>query len=166
MAKLGLRKPIKSLSGRLSRDITIKHFRDSGMTLMTARRGPDRVRRQQPREAAAQQAFREAMGKAGPELLEPFGRLEIVTPPEYIGDVINDLGSRRAEIVGMENRSGAQIVKAVAPIGETFGYATALRAATQGRATFALEFLRYDRVPRQLAEQIVRRTRGYMPDFG
>ena len=117
-------------------------------------------------EIAAQQAFREAMGKAGPELLEPYGRLEIVTPPEYVGDVINDLGSRRAEVVGMENRSGAQIIKAVAPVGETFGYATALRAATQGRATFSLEFQRYDKVPRQLTEQIVKRARGYIPDFG
>ncbi len=71
MAKLGLRKPIKSLSGRLSRDITIKHFRDSGMTLMTARRGPDRVRRQQPREAAAQQAFRDAVSAVRKLLKNP-----------------------------------------------------------------------------------------------
>jgi len=71
MAKLKLRHPIKSLSGRLSRDLTIKHFRESGMTLMVARRGPDRVRRQQPREAAAQQAFRDAVSAVRKLLKNP-----------------------------------------------------------------------------------------------
>jgi elongation factor G len=104
--------------------------------------------------------------KAQPELLEPFGRMEIVVPVDYVGDVINDLGGRRAEIVGMDPRADAQIIKTVLPIGETFGYATALRSVTQGRATYTLEFLRYDRVPKSLADQILRRTRGFVPEFG
>lgn len=117
-------------------------------------------------EIAAQQAFREAMMKAQPELLEPFGRMEIVVPIDYVGDVINDLGGRRAEIVGMDPRADAQILKAVLPIGETFGYATALRSVTQGRATYTLEFLKYDRVPKSLADQILKRARGFVPEFG
>jgi len=114
-------------------------------------------------EIAAQHAFRAAMLKAQPELLEPYGVLEIVTPTEYVGDVINDLNGRRAEVVGMTHRADAQIIKAHCPIGETFGYATALRSVTQGRATYALEFLRYARVPRNIADQILRRARGYVP---
>jgi elongation factor G len=117
-------------------------------------------------EIAAQQAFRGAVAKADPELLEPYGRLEIVTPAEYVGDVINDLGGRRAEIVGMDHRADAQVIRAVAPIGETFGYATALRAVTQGRASYTLEFSRYERVPKSLADQILKRTRGYVPKLG
>ena len=103
------------------------------------------------------------MLKAQPELLEPYGVLEIVTPTEYVGDVINDLNGRRAEVVGMTHRADAQIIKAHCPIGETFGYATALRSVTQGRAAYALEFLRYARVPRNIADQILRRARGYVP---
>ena len=116
-------------------------------------------------EIAAQQAFREAMRKAHPELLEPYGVMEIVTPEVYVGDVVNDLNGRRSEVVGMDRRADAQIIKALCPIVETFGYATGLRSITQGRATYSLEFLRYDKVPRNIADQILRRTRGFVPEF-
>jgi elongation factor G len=116
-------------------------------------------------EIAAQQAFRQAMQKAEPGLLEPYGTLEIVTPEEYVGDVINDLNGRRAEVVGMERRADAQIIQAVCPIAETFGYATGLRSSTQGRATYSMEYLRYDIVPRNISDQILRRTRGFVPEF-
>jgi elongation factor G len=116
-------------------------------------------------EIAAQQAFRQAMGKARPELLEPYGTIEIVTPKEYVGDVINDLNGRRSEVVGMEHRADAEIIKAVCPIAETFGYATGLRSITQGRATYSLEFLRYDKVPKNIADHILRLTRGFVPEF-
>ncbi|UCH78998.1 MAG: elongation factor G [Candidatus Coatesbacteria bacterium] len=116
-------------------------------------------------EIAAQLAFREAALKAGPELLEPYGLIEIVTPKDYVGDVINDLNGRRSEVVGMEHRADAQILKAVVPIAETFGYATALRSVTQGRATYSMEFYKYDRVPKNITDQILRRTRGFVPEF-
>ncbi len=116
-------------------------------------------------EIAAQQAFRQAMRKAQPELLEPYGTIEIVTPKEYVGDVINDLNGRRSEVVGMEHRAEAEIIRAVCPIAETFGYATALRSITQGRATYALEFFRYDKVPKNIADHILRLARGFVPEF-
>lgn len=116
-------------------------------------------------EIAAQQAFRGAMLKAQPELLEPYGTMEIVTPKEYVGDVINDLSGRRSEVVGMEHRADAEIIKAVCPIAETFGYATGLRSITQGRATYSLEFLRYDKVPKNIADHILRLARGFVPEF-
>ena len=116
-------------------------------------------------EIAAQQAFREAMLKAHPELLEPYGTIEIVTPKEYVGDVINDLNGRRSEVVGMEHRADAEIIRAVCPIAETFGYATGLRSITQGRATYSLEFLRYGKVPKSIANQILRLARGFVPEF-
>jgi elongation factor G len=116
-------------------------------------------------EIAAQQAFREAMLKAHPELLEPYGTIEIVTPKEYVGDVINDLNGRRSEVVGMEHRADAEIIRAVCPIAETFGYATGLRSITQGRATYSLEFLRYGKVPKSIADQILRLARGFVPEF-
>ncbi len=116
-------------------------------------------------EIAAQQAFREAMLKAQPELLEPYGTIEIMTPKDYVGDVINDLNGRRSEVVGMEHRADAEIIKAVCPIAETFGYATGLRSITQGRATYSLEFLRYDKVPKNIADHILRLTRGFVPEF-
>jgi elongation factor G len=105
------------------------------------------------------------MRRAQPELLEPYGMMEIVTPEEYVGDVINDLNGRRSEVVGMERRADAQIIKAVCPIAETFGYATGLRSITQGRATYSLEFLRYDKVPKNITDQVLRRTRGFVPEF-
>ncbi len=116
-------------------------------------------------EIAAQQAFREAMLKAQPELLEPYGTIEIMTPKDYVGDVINDLNGRRSEVIGMEHRADAEIIKAVCPIAETFGYATGLRSITQGRATYSLEFLRYDKVPKNIADHILRLTRGFVPEF-
>ena len=116
-------------------------------------------------EIAAQQAFREAMLKARPQLLEPYGTIEIVMPKDYVGDVINDLSGRRSEVVGMEHRADAEIIKAVCPIAETFGYATGLRSITQGRATYSLEFLHYDKVPKNIADRILRLARGFVPEF-
>ena len=87
--------------------------------------------------------------------------VEIVLPEPYLGDVIADLNSKRAKVMGMENRQGdVQAVKAHVPLAEMFGYSTDLRSATQGRANFSMQFSAYEKVPDQIAEQIVKRVRG------
>jgi elongation factor G len=95
------------------------------------------------------------MQKAQPVLLEPVFAVEVVTPEEYMGDVIGDLNSRRGRIEGMEPRGNAQVITARVPLSEMFGYATAMRSMTQGRATYSMQFSRYDEVPKALAEEIV-----------
>jgi elongation factor G len=109
---------------------------------------------------AGSMAFKEAARKAGPVLLEPVMRVEVVTPEEYMGDVIGDLSSRRGKIAGMEQRGNAQVVNATVPLAEMFGYATDLRSATQGRATYTMQFDSYQQVPASIAEEIVARVRG------
>jgi elongation factor G len=100
-------------------------------------------------------AFKEAMKKAEPVLLEPIMEVEVETPDEYVGDVIGDLNSRRGKIMGMENKGVITVVKAHVPLAEMFGYATTLRSLTQGRGTFIMKFSHYEEVPQHVAEQII-----------
>lgn len=100
-------------------------------------------------------AFKEAVRKASPVLLEPIMEVEVETPEDYVGDVIGDLNSRRGKIMGMENKGVITVVKALVPLAEMFGYATTLRSLTQGRGTFIMKFSHYDEVPQSIAEQII-----------
>ncbi|WP_213699051.1 elongation factor G [Acetomicrobium sp.] len=104
---------------------------------------------------AASMAFKEAMKKADPVLMEPIMEVEVVTPEEYLGDVMGDLSSRRGRIEGMATRSGAKVVKAYVPLSEMFGYASALRNKTSGRATFTMKFSHYEEVPSEVAEKLL-----------
>lgn len=106
---------------------------------------------------AASMAFKSGMEKAGPVLLEPIMKAEVVTPEEYMGDVMGDLNSRRGRILGMESRKGVQIILAEVPLAEMFGYTTALRSLTKGRASNSMEFALYREVPRNVQEQVVSR---------
>ncbi|MFZ5763277.1 MAG: elongation factor G [Thermodesulfobacteriota bacterium] len=110
---------------------------------------------------AANMAFRQAALAAKPVLLEPVMSLEVTLPDSYLGEVISDCNSRRAKIMGTDSREGGlQIVKAHVPLAEMFGYSTDLRSATQGRASFTMQFLQYERVPDHIAEKIIQRVRG------
>ncbi len=100
-------------------------------------------------------AFKEAMKKADPVLLEPIMEVEVETPDDYVGDVIGDLNSRRGKIMGMENKGVITVVRAYVPLAEMFGYATTLRSLTQGRGTFIMKFSHYEEVPQHVAEQII-----------
>ncbi len=103
-------------------------------------------------------AVKDACKKASPVLLEPVMAVEVVTPEEYLGDVMGDLNSRRGKVSSMEARAGAQVVDCHVPLSEMFGYATDLRSRTQGRATFTMQFDHYEKVPASLAEEIIKRT--------
>ena len=105
-------------------------------------------------------AFKEAARKAKPALLEPVMAVEVVTPEEYMGDVIGDLSSRRGKVAGMEPRGNSQVVRAQVPLAEMFGYATDLRSRTQGRATYTMQFHSYSQVPESISREIVARVRG------
>jgi elongation factor G len=110
---------------------------------------------------AGQAGFKEAAAKAGPVLLEPIMGVEVVTPDEYLGDVVGDLNRRRGRIEGMEaNGNVQQVVNATVPLSEMFGYSTDLRSATQGRATYTMQFAEYAQVPEAIASEIVKRVRG------
>jgi elongation factor G len=109
---------------------------------------------------AGSMAFREASKKAKPVLLEPVMSVEVVTPEEYMGDVIGDLNSRRGKIQEMTKRGAVQVVKAMVPLSDMFGYATDLRSKTQGRATFTMQFSRYEEVPKTIADRIVAKAKG------
>jgi elongation factor G len=109
---------------------------------------------------AGSMAFQEGAKKAGPILLEPLMSVEVVTPEEYLGDVMGDLNSRRGKIEGMSPRKDAQVVKAHVPLSAMFGYATQLRSMTQGRALFTMQFSHYEPVPKSIAEEIVEKVRG------
>ncbi len=102
---------------------------------------------------AGSMAFKEAMAKAKPVLLEPIMKVEVIMPEEYMGDVIGDINSRRGRIEGMEPRNGVQVVRGFVPLSEMFGYATDLRSNTQGRATYSMEFGHYEPVPNNIAEK-------------
>jgi len=106
---------------------------------------------------AASICFKEAAAKARPVLLEPIMKVEAVTPEEYMGDVMGDLNSRRGMVQGMEDAPSGRIIRAEVPLGEMFGYATDLRSATQGRATYSMEFSKYQEVPASIAETITKR---------
>ena len=111
-------------------------------------------------KVAGSMAFQDAAKKARPALIEPIMEVEAVTPEDYMGDVIGDLNRRRGRVVSMESRAGLQVVTVHVPLAEMFGYATDLRSATQGRATYTMQFDHYDEVPRQKAEEIVARATG------
>ena len=106
---------------------------------------------------AGSMAIKEALGKAGPIILEPIMDVEVVTPDDYVGEVMGDLNSRRGRVQSMEARVGSQSVRAQVPLSEMFGYATDLRSKTQGRANFTMQFHHYERVPQQIAEEIVKK---------
>jgi elongation factor G len=105
-------------------------------------------------------AFKEGARKAKPALLEPVMAVEVVTPEDYMGDVIGDLSSRRGKVAGMEQRGNSHVVRAQVPLAEMFGYATDLRSRTQGRATYTMQFHSYSQVPESIAREIVARVRG------
>ncbi|SMC60763.1 translation elongation factor 2 (EF-2/EF-G) [Fulvimarina manganoxydans] len=105
-------------------------------------------------EIAARAAFREAIQKAGPRLLEPIMKVEVVTPEDYMGDVIGDLNSRRGQIQGTESRGIAQVVNAFVPLANMFGYVNTLRSMSQGRAQYTMQFDHYEQVPNQVADEI------------
>jgi elongation factor G len=109
---------------------------------------------------AGSMAFKEAAKKAKPILLEPIMSIEVVTPEEYMGDVIGDLNSRRGRVLNIERRGNVQVIKAHAPLAEMFGYATDLRSKTQGRATYTMQFSHYDEVPKGVSEGIIAVVRG------
>jgi elongation factor G len=109
---------------------------------------------------AASMAFREAAKHADPVLLEPMMEVSVVTPEEYMGDVISDLNARRGRVISMDARGSTQIVSANVPLAEMFGYATDLRSVTQGRATHTMHFDRYEETPRQVGEEVVARVQG------
>ncbi len=108
---------------------------------------------------AASMGLKRAAAQAGAQLKEPIMKLEITTPEEYLGDVMGDLSSRRGRVVSMESRPGVQVVSAAAPLAAMFGYAGDLRSATQGRASFSMEFSHYDPVPASLAQEVIEQAR-------
>ncbi|MDK2977504.1 MAG: elongation factor [Bacteroidales bacterium] len=111
-------------------------------------------------EIAAKMAFKSACAKAKPILLEPIMAAEVVTPEEYMGDIISDFNRRRGKVEGMENRGGARVIKAKVPLAEKFGYVTVLRTISSGRATSSMEFSHYEEVPKEIAKEIVEKTKG------
>jgi elongation factor G len=111
-------------------------------------------------EICARQAFKKAAAKAKPKLLEPMMKVEIVTPEEYMGDIIGDLNRRRGQVEGMEEKSGARVIKALVPLAELFGYVTVLRTLSSGRATSSMEFSKYVEVPGALAVKVLEELKG------
>jgi elongation factor G len=109
---------------------------------------------------AGSMAFKEAAKRAQPVLLEPYMKVEVVVPEDYMGDVIGDLNSRRGRIEGMEARAGAQVIRAQVPLAEMFGYATDLRSRTQGRGTYTMQFDHYEEVPQNVAKAIIEKAQG------
>src|SRR5450432_2102909 len=109
---------------------------------------------------AGSMAFKEAARKASPVLLEPVMAVEVVTPEDYAGAIMGDLSSRRGRIEGMEHRAGSQVIKAIVPLAEMFGYATHMRSSTQGRAEYSMHFARYEEAPRSVAEEIIAKVQG------
>jgi elongation factor G len=105
-------------------------------------------------------AFKEAAAQAGPVLLEPIMDVEVVTPAEYMGDVMGDLNSRRGKIGGMVQRADAHVIGASVPLAEMFGYSTTLRSMTQGRAIYTMQFSHYAEVPKSKAEEIISKIKG------
>ena len=105
-------------------------------------------------EIAARAAFREGVPKADPRLLEPIMKVEVVTPEEYMGDIIGDLNSRRGQVSGMDNRGNARVVDAFVPLASMFGYVNTLRSMSQGRAQFTMQFDHYEQVPQHIADEV------------
>ncbi|OJV12039.1 MAG: translation elongation factor G [Alphaproteobacteria bacterium 33-17] len=106
-------------------------------------------------EIAAKAAFKEAMPKAGAKLLEPIMKVEVITPDEYMGDIIGDLNSRRGQVSGMEHRANAQVINAMVPLASMFGYVNQLRSMSQGRAQYSMIFSHYSQVPQHVADEVI-----------
>ncbi len=111
-------------------------------------------------ELCAKQGFREAARKAKPVLLEPIMKVEVITPAQYMGDVTGDLNRRRAILEGMDNRAGAEVIKAKVPLSEMFGYVTQLRSLSSGRASSTMEFSHYNPAPNNIAEEVIAKVKG------
>ena len=111
-------------------------------------------------EIAARGAFREAMTKCGAKILEPIMSVEVVTPEDYMGDIIGDLNSRRGQVVGMDQRANARVISAEVPLAEMFGYVNTLRSMSQGRAQYTMQFVRYDVVPSHVADKVIAEHKG------
>ena len=111
-------------------------------------------------EVAGKMAFRHALPKANPVLLEPIMKLEAVTPEESMGDIIADLNRRRGQIDGMDDRNGAKVIKAKVPLSEMFGYVTQLRTISSGRASSTMEFSHYDQAPKNVVEEVIAKVKG------
>jgi elongation factor G len=109
---------------------------------------------------AGSMAYKEAARKANPVLLEPIMAVEVRTPEEYMGDVIGDLNSRRGQIHSMEDATGVKVVRANVPLSEMFGYVGDLRSRTSGRAVYSMQFETYAEVPKNVADEIVQKTKG------
>jgi len=111
-------------------------------------------------EIAGRAAFKEAMAKAGPQLLEPVMKVEVVTPEEYMGDIIGDLNSRRGLVSGMDDRGNAKVINAMVPLANMFGYINTLRSLSQGRANYTMQYDHYDPVPQNVADEIKEKMAG------
>ena len=111
-------------------------------------------------EICARQAFKHAASKANPVMLEPVMAVEVVTPEEYMGDVISDLNKRRGQVEGMDSKAGARVIKAKVPLSEQFGYVTVLRTLSSGRATSTMEFSHYEPMPQNLANEVLEKVTG------
>jgi len=109
---------------------------------------------------AGSMALKKAVSKARPTLLEPIMKLEVVTPEEFLGDIIGDLNSRRGHIEGIESHGGMGIIHCFIPLAEIFGYTTTIRSLTEGRATHSMEFYQHQELPSELAEQIANKAMG------
>ena len=111
-------------------------------------------------EIVAKLAFRNAVLKAKPILMEPIMKIEVLTPPENMGEIISDLNKRRAQIRGTEERKGINVIQAIVPLGEMFGYVTTLRSLSAGRATSTMEYSHYEEVPIDLSNKLIQRLTG------
>ena len=111
-------------------------------------------------EVCAKMAYRNAAKKASPVLLEPIMKLEVVTPEENMGDIVGDLNRRRGQVQGMDSKNNSQVISAIVPLSEMFGYVTSLRTMSSGRATSTMEFSHYDEVPKGIADEIITKVKG------
>ena len=116
-------------------------------------------------EVAAAMAFENALHKAEPALLEPIMALEVVVTDEYLGDVLSDLNTRRANIINVNKRGDANVIDAEVPLREMFGYATDLRSISQGRAVFTMKFSQFDYCDKRVQREIIEKARGFVPEF-
>jgi elongation factor G len=108
-------------------------------------------------------AFKDAASKASPTLLEPIMSLVVLSPDEYLGDIVSDIRTRRGKIEEMDMRGGSRVLKASVPLAEMFGYATTLRTLTQGRGVFSMEYYQYEPTPPAIKEEIIARIEGRIP---
>jgi elongation factor G len=109
---------------------------------------------------AASMALKNAASKCNPVILEPVMKVEVIIPEEYMGDIMGNITSRRGRVEGMEARGNAQVVRAMVPLSEMFGYATTLRSSTQGRGVFSMTFDHYEEVPKSISEEIIKKNKG------